>query len=88
MQEKPKHINVLDLIAVKFEILTITKWKSVKAIYLQIENVAALTYLLKIGGTSSKELSDIAKEIWDCLIPNQIPITVEYLPNTFNYQAD
>lgn len=37
MQEQSKHINILELIALKFAILIFTQGKSVGAIHLQIE---------------------------------------------------
>ena len=40
-QERTKHINVLELTAVKLAILTFTKGKSVTAIHLQIDNITA-----------------------------------------------
>ena len=42
-QERTKHINILELIAVKLGILTFTKGKSVTAIHLQIDNMTALS---------------------------------------------
>ena len=43
------HINVLELIAVKFAILTFTKGQSSIATHLQINNKTVLSYLLKMG---------------------------------------
>ena len=54
-QEKKKHINVLELIAVKLAILTFTKGKLVTAIHLQIDKMAALSYLGKMGGNSQSK---------------------------------
>ena len=50
-QERTKHINILELIAVKLAILTFTKGKSVTAIHLQIDNMTAVL-LGKNGGNS------------------------------------
>ena len=50
-QERTKHINILELIAVKLGILTFTKGKSVTAIHLQIDNMTAVL-LGKNGGNS------------------------------------
>ena len=50
-QERTKHINTLELIAVKLAILTFTKGKSVTAIHLQIDNMTAVL-LGKNGGNS------------------------------------
>ena len=91
-QERTKHINILELIAAKLAILTFTKGKSVTAIHLQIDNMTALSYLVKIGGrgrgTRSPELLQVAKEIWDYLLANGIAVTAEYLPSSQNSQAD
>ena len=62
-QEKVKHINVLELLAVKLAILTFTKTLKVTLIHLQIDNITALSYLQKMGGTKSPELLEISKQI-------------------------
>ena len=72
----------------KLAILTFTKGKSVTAIHLQIDNMTALSYLVKMGGTRSPELLQVAKEIWDYLLANGIAVTAEYLPSSLNIQAD
>ena len=66
---KGQNISV-KLIAVKLAILTFTRGKSVTTIHLQIDNMIALSYLAKMGGTCSQELLQIAKEIWDYLLAN------------------
>ena len=50
---------------------------------MQIDNVTALTYLVKMKGTHSKELLNIVKEIWNYLIPNQITITAKISTKCF-----
>ena len=72
----------------KLAILTFIKGKSVTAIHLQIDNMTALSYLVKMGGTRSPELLQVAKEIWDYLLANGIAVTAEYLPSSLNIQAD
>ena len=62
-QERTKHINILELIAVKLAILSFTKGKSVTEIHLQIDNMTALYYLVKMGRTRIPELLQVAKEI-------------------------
>ena len=87
-QEKTKHINILELIAVKLAILAFNKGKSITAIHLQRDNMTALSSLVKMGGTRSPELLQVAKEIWDYLLANGIAVTAEYLPSSLNIQAD
>ena len=55
-QQRTKHINVLELIAVKLANLTFVRGKSVTTIHLQIDNMTALSYLVKMWGTCSQEL--------------------------------
>jgi len=50
------HINVLELQAVKLALMTFAK---------KFDNMTALSYLLKIGGTQSQEMIGILKEIWE-----------------------
>ena len=85
---RTKHINILELIAVKLAILTFTIGKSVTVIHLQIDNMTALSYLVKMGGSLNPELLQVAKEIWDYLLANGIAVTAEYLPSSLNIQAD
>ena len=72
----------------KLPILTFTKDKSVTVIHLQIDNMTALSYLVKLEGTRSQELLQITKEIWNYLLANRIAVTADYLPNSLNIQAD
>ena len=55
-QEMKYHINILELLAVKLAIQTFIKYRDVKAINLQIDNIVALTYLMKMGGTRNRTL--------------------------------
>ena len=86
--EKDLHINVLEIIAVKYAILTFTKIKKPRLIHLKMDNIVALTYLLKMGGTRNIRLIQETKEIWNYLIGHGIMITVEYLPSHLNVIAD
>ena len=68
----------MELIAVKFAILTFTQERSVKVIHLQIDNASLLTNLVKIGCARSRELLYIPRTL----------ITVEHMPSALKYQAD
>ena len=63
---------------------------SVQSIHLQIDNVVALSYLVKIGGTHNKVLSDISKLklLWNYLLAKVITITAEYFSGTVMKEAD
>ena len=45
------------------------------AIRLQMDNIAALAYILKMGGTANQEMKLISKELWEVLLRNRITIT-------------
>ena len=65
-QKMKNHINILELKAAKLAILTfIYMHPEVKPIHLQMENIVGLSYVVKMGATHNKVLSDINKEIWD-----------------------
>ena len=79
-KEETLHINVLELIAATFPILTFTKGQSNIAIH----NKTALSYLLKMGGsTHNRQLLHIRKSIWNYLLSKHIALSAEYLPSTF-----
>ena len=54
---------------------------------LDIDNIVALPYLMKMGGHIIV-LSELSKEIWDYLIENGVMNTAEYLPRAINKEAD
>ena len=87
-KEENLHINVLELIAAKFAILTFTEGQSNIAIHLHIGNKTALSYLLKMGGAHNKELLHISKSIWSYVLSKQIGMSAEYLPSALDVHAD
>ena len=86
-EERTLHINVLELLAIKLALVSFTKWKKVKAIHFQKDNKAALSYLLKMGGTKNEHIR-LIKEIWHYLLNHNMAITAEYLPSVLNIVAD
>ena len=56
-------INVLELLALKFAILTFTKNLSHLTIHIEVDNKVALAYLLKMGGTRNPQLLKISQTI-------------------------
>ena len=53
-----------------------------------MNNVVALSYLMKMGGTQNKLPVQVSKEIWEYLLDKAITITAEYLPRALNKEAD
>ena len=81
-------INILELLAVKNAILAFTKEKTINVIHIQTDNTTALSYLLKMGGTTDKTLVDLSKDIWKYLVLKQVTINAEYLPGILNTRVD
>lgn len=81
-------INRLELLALKNAVLTFTKNKQLDCMYMQMDNTAVLSYLLKIGGTKNNSLIKMIKEIWTYLITNQITNIAEYHPEKLSVRAD
>ena len=61
--ETARYINVLELEAVRLEVLSFTKLKKLNSIQLRIDNITALSYLLNMVDTQNKNLIKILKEI-------------------------
>ena len=87
-EEQLLHINILELLAVKLALLTFTKASQIRSIHFQIDNETAISYLLKMGGTTNQALIILSKEIWEILFKKNIAITAEYLPSALNQVSD
>ena len=87
-KEQEYHINFLEVLPIKFALLTFSKMINFKSVHIQADNQTALIYFLKMRGTKDQELLRVSKEIWDYLFKHQIMITVGYLPGCLNCQAD
>ena len=89
LPEKKDHINILELRAAKYAILAFTRlYPTAKTIHIKMDNIVALSYLVKMGGTRNQLLVQISKEIWEYLLDKGITITAEYLPGALNREAD
>ena len=84
-EERSLYINVLELLAIKLALFSFSRGKRVKAIHFQIENKAALSYLLKMEGKKNENMIRLSKEIWHYLLNHNKAITAEYLPSVLNY---
>ena len=84
--EKPH--KCLKTFSHKTTIQTFSKIMEHKAIHLPVDNMVALTQLLKTGGTQNLKLVQLAKEMQDHLLQCGITFTVESLPSKLNVTAD
>ena len=87
-EEQKAHINILELKSVHLAILTFKKFQIVQRIHVQTDTKIALSYLVKMGGTHSKDHLGFPPKIWDYLQSKKITITKEYLPGHLNVTAD
>ena len=53
-----------------------------------MDNVTAVTYINKIGGTHSRPLSQLAKNLWDWFLSHNVLLSAQYIPGIQNIQAD
>jgi hypothetical protein len=87
-QEAFLHINALELNAALFAVRAFTANRTDIHVHLRMDNRTAITYILKMGGTRSPVLLQIAQELWKYSLGNKIMLTAEYLPGVLNQQAD
>ena len=65
IEERKLHRNILELLVVKNAILPFTKEKTINPIHILTDNRIALSYLLKMEGTTDKTLKQGHLEIFD-----------------------
>ena len=88
-EEKNLHINQQEMIAADLAVRTFSKLHpSAKSIHLKIDNITALAYIMKMGGTKNTDLIKRSKSLWEYLLSWQITLTAEYLPSILNVEAD
>lgn len=82
LEDRNLHINIVELqVTLPFQLLL---KKAINAIYIHID---ILSDILKIGGTTDKNLVELSKEIWKYLLLKQFTLTVEYLSDILNTRA-
>jgi hypothetical protein len=86
--ERPRHINALELMAVYFALKAFTKNKSDMHVHIRVDIRATQAQINKMGGPRSQDLLTITQEIWQYCLSRKITITAEYLPGVQNTEAD
>ena len=72
LQESRLHISVLELKVINLALLIFHKMFSLNAGHFQVDNTTALSYLMKMDGTGSREMRALAKEIWEFALSQSI----------------
>ena len=67
---------------------TFLKVQEMKSLHIQMENIAALTYFLKMGDTKNLQMVCLFEQIWKLLLRKKVTVTAEYLPSALNKHAD
>ena len=88
MNEASNHINYLELLAAFLALQCFAKQKHNTTILLKMDNVTAVTYINKMGGTQSEGLCLLALTIWNWCLQQNIFLIAEYLPGGENTVAD
>ena len=82
------HINCLELLAATLATKTFAKSKTAISILLRIDNTTAVAYINNLGGTASKELVMLTRDLWMWCLERNIHITAVHLPGVLNTIAD
>ena len=87
-QERQYHINCLELLAAFLALQTFAKGKEGISILLRLDNTTAVAYINNQGGTVSRDLLLLAKEVWMWALERNIHIKAQHLPGVLNSAAD
>ena len=68
LQESRLHINLLELKAISLTLLTFHKMLFLKAGHFQVDSTTSLSYLMKMGGTGSREMTALVRESWEFVL--------------------
>ena len=88
IHERVHHINYLELKAAFLALKSYVRDATKISILLRLDNITAISFINRMGGTHSITLSELATEIWNWCIERQIMIHAEHLPGVENIQAD
>ncbi|KAM4795634.1 uncharacterized protein WCC33_000698 [Rhinophrynus dorsalis] len=86
--ESDLHINCLELLAGSFALKSLAKDKVSCCILLKMDNISAVQYINRLGGTRSKLLAELAKDFWHFCLDRNVTVLAEYLPGLSNAVAD
>ena len=87
-EEQKLHINILELMTVEKALKIFCPNDKNIRIHLRIDNITAVAYINKLGGTQSLALQKIAKNIWTWAIARNIWLSATYIKSKHNFKAD
>lgn len=86
--EQSYHINAKELLAAFLALQSFAKSKRNIQILIKLDNVTAVAHINRMGGTKSKLLNHLVKQIWDWCQIHQISLVAEFIPGALNTRAD
>lgn len=82
--EKEYHINYLEILAAFLALKCFAKDLTSSQILLRVDNLTALAYINKMGGTRHQNLHNIAKALWSWCMERDIWVFAEYVASKEN----
>lgn len=88
-QEEAKlHINHLELIAISHALKSFLRHRSGVRVLLRVDNMTAIAYINRMGGTQFPNLNRIARSIWQWCENRDIWLFASYIKSSDNLVAD
>ena len=87
-EENEFHINVKELLAIKFGLMALDLDNSLKHIKIWCDNTTAVQSLNKLGTCRSPECHQIVIEIWEWKRGKGLFLTAAHIPGKDNEEAD
>ena len=82
------HINALELRAVLLSLRELSPSLTGRTVRLMLDNLTAVCYIRKSGGTRSKRLNSIALELLRCAESMKVTLVPVFIPGVRNVTAD
>ena len=82
------HINVLELTAACLALDTLATAARSTHIQLKLDNLTAIAYINKMGGTHSPDCNHVTQQIWEWAVARDIWLSAAYIPGDSNVVAD
>ena len=86
-EERKLHINILELKACQFALLSICKNIKNQHVRVYMDNTTSVSYVNKYGGKTT-ELNNLAREIWFWCLEHNIHLSAAHIPGKNNCEAD
>jgi hypothetical protein len=86
--ESTKHINYLELLAVKLALISLLNDRLNIHIRIMSDNTTVVSYINAMGGCKSLDCNSLACDIWDWAIARGIWLSSAHIPGKENVDAD